>query len=161
MLYLSKRFCPIFMGATSISHARVTAGLAYRAVQSPQLTSQVRRIISTARSTCRPTELRSLAARWSNPAVFRPCTALNRHTQAFQFRQASSHAPVKEPNRTALYDLHVEKGGKMVPFGGFSMPVQYTDLGVGDSHKWTREKCSLFDVGHMYILPPSLPIQLR
>ena len=37
----------------------------------------------------------------------------------------------------------------MVPFGGFSMPVQYTDLGVGESHKWTREKASLFDVGHM------------
>ena len=30
------------------------------------------------------------------------------------------------------------------------MPVQYTDLSVGDSHKWTREKVSLFDVGHMY-----------
>ncbi|KAK5114927.1 hypothetical protein LTR62_002086 [Meristemomyces frigidus] len=37
----------------------------------------------------------------------------------------------------------------MVPFGGYSMPVQYTDLGVGESHTWTREKCSLFDVGHM------------
>ena len=39
----------------------------------------------------------------------------------------------------------------MVPFGGFSMPVQYADLGVGESHQWTREKCSLFDVGHMYV----------
>lgn len=29
------------------------------------------------------------------------------------------------------------------------MPVQYSDLGVGESHKWTREKASLFDVGHM------------
>ncbi|EMD01298.1 hypothetical protein BAUCODRAFT_118996 [Baudoinia panamericana UAMH 10762] len=37
----------------------------------------------------------------------------------------------------------------MVPFGGYSMPVQYSDLGVGESHIWTREKCSLFDVGHM------------
>ncbi|CAF9935593.1 Aminomethyltransferase, mitochondrial [Imshaugia aleurites] len=37
----------------------------------------------------------------------------------------------------------------MVPFGGYSMPVQYADLGVGESHKWTREKASLFDVGHM------------
>ncbi|KAK6443180.1 Aminomethyltransferase, mitochondrial [Oleoguttula sp. CCFEE 5521] len=37
----------------------------------------------------------------------------------------------------------------MVPFGGYSMPVQYTDLGVGESHHWTREKASLFDVGHM------------
>ncbi|KAK4694408.1 aminomethyltransferase, partial [Lecanoromycetidae sp. Uapishka_2] len=38
----------------------------------------------------------------------------------------------------------------MVSFGGYSMPVQYTDLSVGESHKWTRENASLFDVGHMY-----------
>ncbi|KAI9750673.1 MAG: hypothetical protein M4579_006369 [Chaenotheca gracillima] len=37
----------------------------------------------------------------------------------------------------------------MVPFAGYEMPVQYADLGVGDSHRWTREKASLFDVGHM------------
>ncbi len=43
----------------------------------------------------------------------------------------------------------------MVPFGGFSMPVQYSDLSVGESHKWTREKASLFDVGHMYSLHES------
>lgn len=55
-------------------------------------------------------------------------------------------------NYTALHELHVEHGGKMVPFGGFSMPVQYSDLSVGESHKWTREKASLFDVGHMYAL---------
>lgn len=48
----------------------------------------------------------------------------------------------------------------MVPFGGFSMPVQYKDLSVGDSHKWTREKASLFDVGHMYILSPRFPLSL-
>lgn len=29
------------------------------------------------------------------------------------------------------------------------MPVQYSDLGVGESHKWTREKASIFDVSHM------------
>lgn len=38
----------------------------------------------------------------------------------------------------------------MVPFGGFSMPVIYADQGVGESHQWTREKASLFDVSHMY-----------
>jgi aminomethyltransferase len=51
--------------------------------------------------------------------------------------------------KTDLYDLHLAHGAKMVPFGGYSMPVQYNDLGVGESHKWTREKASLFDVGHM------------
>ena len=38
-----------------------------------------------------------------------------------------------EPGRTALYDLHVQHGGKMVPFGGYTMPVQYSDLSVGES----------------------------
>ncbi|KAG9528706.1 glycine cleavage system T protein, partial [Aureobasidium melanogenum] len=52
-------------------------------------------------------------------------------------------------SKTGLYDLHVAKGAKMVPFGGYMMPVQYSDLGVGESHKWTREKASLFDVSHM------------
>ena len=52
--------------------------------------------------------------------------------------------------KTGLHDLHIEHGGKMVPFAGFSMPVHYSDLSVGDSHRWTREKASLFDVGHMY-----------
>ena len=51
--------------------------------------------------------------------------------------------------KTDLYDLHLAHGAKMVPFGGYSMPVQYSDLGVGESHKWTREKASIFDVGHM------------
>ncbi|KAK5160033.1 Aminomethyltransferase, mitochondrial [Recurvomyces mirabilis] len=54
-----------------------------------------------------------------------------------------------EPGKTGLYDLHLRYGAKMVPFGGYSMPVQYSDLGVGESHTWTREKCSIFDVGHM------------
>ena len=54
-----------------------------------------------------------------------------------------------EPGKTALYDLHLSRGGKMVPFGGYTMPVQYSDLSIVESHNWTREKCSLFDVGHM------------
>lgn len=37
----------------------------------------------------------------------------------------------------------------MVPFAGYSMPVQYSSLSVGDSHHFTRTKASLFDVSHM------------
>ncbi|KAK3383862.1 hypothetical protein B0T24DRAFT_606519 [Lasiosphaeria ovina] len=37
----------------------------------------------------------------------------------------------------------------MVPFGGFHMPVQYTGLTVSQSHTFTREHCSIFDVSHM------------
>ncbi|XP_044260537.1 aminomethyltransferase, mitochondrial [Tribolium madens] len=50
---------------------------------------------------------------------------------------------------TALYDFHVENGGKMVNFGGFMLPVQYSDLGIAASHLHTRKNASLFDVSHM------------
>ncbi|MEO1553664.1 MAG: glycine cleavage system aminomethyltransferase GcvT [Pseudomonadota bacterium] len=49
--------------------------------------------------------------------------------------------------RTPLYDLHVEQGGKMVPFAGYEMPVQFE--GVKSEHLWTREHAGLFDVSHM------------
>ncbi len=50
--------------------------------------------------------------------------------------------------KTPLYDTHVAAGGKMVPFGGFSMPVQYK-AGVIAEHMAVREKAGLFDVSHM------------
>jgi aminomethyltransferase len=50
-------------------------------------------------------------------------------------------------HRTPLYDLHVELGGKMVPFAGYEMPVQFA--GVMAEHNHTREKAGLFDVSHM------------
>jgi len=49
---------------------------------------------------------------------------------------------------TPLYDLHVEQGGKMVPFAGYSMPVSYP-LGIVKEHQHTRSKAGLFDVSHM------------
>ncbi|PWY86803.1 glycine cleavage system T protein [Aspergillus heteromorphus CBS 117.55] len=63
-------------------------------------------------------------------------------------RYASS-APSGPVKKTQLYDLHLARGAKMVPFAGFSMPLQYSDLSHVESHKWTREKASLFDVSHM------------
>ena len=50
--------------------------------------------------------------------------------------------------KTALHDLHVDLGAKMVPFAGYSMPVQYP-MGVLKEHLHTREAAGLFDVGHM------------
>ncbi|TGN85135.1 glycine cleavage system aminomethyltransferase GcvT [Bradyrhizobium yuanmingense] len=50
--------------------------------------------------------------------------------------------------RTPLYDLHVSLGGKMVPFAGYDMPVQYP-AGVLKEHLHTRTKAGLFDVSHM------------
>lgn len=53
--------------------------------------------------------------------------------------------------KTAFYDLHLELGGKMVPFAGYHLPVQYEGLGVLKEHLHTRaDNCaSLFDVSHM------------
>lgn len=89
-------------------------------------------------------------------------------------RRCFASTPEDEANlvRTALYDWHVENGGKMVPFAGYWLPVQYDGLGVlkGRMHcslsdycvysyvrHWLSEhlhtraenSCSLFDVSHM------------
>ena len=42
---------------------------------------------------------------------------------------------------------HRARGGRMVPFAGYAMPVQYE--GIITEHLWTREKAGLFDVSHM------------
>ncbi|RAR60252.1 aminomethyltransferase [Onishia taeanensis] len=55
---------------------------------------------------------------------------------------------MNELHKTPLHDLHVELGGKMVPFAGYSMPVQFP-LGVKKEHEHTRAACGLFDVSHM------------
>ena len=49
---------------------------------------------------------------------------------------------------TALRALHAELGAKMVPFAGYSMPVQYP-MGLMAEHVHTRTAAGLFDVSHM------------
>jgi aminomethyltransferase len=50
--------------------------------------------------------------------------------------------------RTPLYALHAARGGRMVPFAGYEMPVQYA-TGVLREHLHTRSSAGLFDVSHM------------
>jgi aminomethyltransferase len=50
--------------------------------------------------------------------------------------------------KTPLYDLHVDLGARMVPFAGYSMPVQYPS-GLVAEHHHTRNHAGLFDVSHM------------
>ncbi len=54
----------------------------------------------------------------------------------------------EETHRTALYDEHVRRGARMVPFAGYDMPVQYP-TGILTEHNWTRTSAGLFDVSHM------------
>ena len=59
-------------------------------------------------------------------------------------------SPVSTPadlRRTPLYDLHRELGAKLIDFGGWEMPVQYS--GILDEHRAVRERVGLFDVSHM------------
>jgi aminomethyltransferase len=51
-------------------------------------------------------------------------------------------------HRTPLYDVHVTLGGKMVPFAGWEMPLQYPD-GILKEHEANRKGCSIFDCSHM------------
>lgn len=60
----------------------------------------------------------------------------------------AAEAAEAELKRTALYDFHVAHGGKMVPFAGWSMPIQYRDS-IMDSTVNCRANGSLFDVAHM------------
>lgn len=48
---------------------------------------------------------------------------------------------------TALADVHVSLGAKMVPFAGYNMPVQYS--GINDEHETVRTAVGVFDVSHM------------
>ncbi len=49
--------------------------------------------------------------------------------------------------RTALHDAHLALGARMVPFGGFEMPVQYG--GILKEHEAVRKRAGLFDLSHM------------
>ena len=49
--------------------------------------------------------------------------------------------------KTPLYDEHVRLGARMVPFGGWLMPVQYT--GIVDEHQAVRNALGMFDISHM------------
>jgi len=67
----------------------------------------------------------------------------NDDRNAKEDRMAESESLQKTP----LYDEHLAVGGRMVPFAGYSLPVQYTSL--AEEHTAVRTKAGLFDVSHM------------
>lgn len=56
-------------------------------------------------------------------------------------------------NRTALYELHLAAGGKMVDFGGWDMPIHYGSQ--IEEHHQVRRAAGLFDVSHMTVVDVS------
>lgn len=59
-----------------------------------------------------------------------------------------AEASTQDLKQTPLYASHIAAGGRIVPFGGYALPVQYP-TGIMTEHKWTREHAGLFDVSHM------------
>jgi len=57
--------------------------------------------------------------------------------------------------KTVLHQTHVEMGGRMVPFGGYDMPVWYSS--VSEEHQAVREAAGLFDATHMGVFDASGP----
>ena len=49
--------------------------------------------------------------------------------------------------KTSLFEKHIELNAKMVDFGGFNMPIQYS--GISDEHINVRNNVGIFDVSHM------------
>ncbi|PKI82876.1 aminomethyltransferase [Malassezia vespertilionis] len=62
---------------------------------------------------------------------------------------SSARACAAELNKTGLHAFHRRHGAKLVPFGGYSMPLSYSDVGQIASHHHVRSHTGLFDVGHM------------
>lgn len=60
----------------------------------------------------------------------------------------SDHQAAADLKFTPLHALHLSLGGKMVPFAGYDMPVQY-EAGILREHLHTRADAGLFDVSHM------------
>jgi aminomethyltransferase len=61
--------------------------------------------------------------------------------------QGGAGVPQQQLEKLPLDAWHRERGGRMVPFAGYEMPVQYE--GIIAEHNWTRTNAGLFDVSHM------------
>ena len=59
-----------------------------------------------------------------------------------------AEASSEDLKQTPLFERHQTAGGRIVPFGGYALPVQYP-TGIMAEHKWTREQAGLFEVSHM------------
>ena len=69
---------------------------------------------------------------------------------AFAWSPSADEGTLK---RTPLYETHVASGGKMVPFGGYDMPIWYAS--VSEEHAAVRKAAGLFDVSHMGVFEVS------
>lgn len=73
---------------------------------------------------------------------------LQRYASMSAYSRHAAYSSHPDDRRTKLYDFHVKQGARMVPFGGWTMPVQYKDSLI-ESHLNVREHVGIFDVSHM------------
>ncbi|GAB1862555.1 Aminomethyltransferase [Camponotus japonicus] len=111
------------------------------------------KIVESRRNTCSAVIVSRIKKGWGCDSTLRSnclidSTALYAVASQKQNRRLLSTSIINEVRKTCLYDLHVEKQGKIVNFAGWLMPVQYQDT-ITVSHVHTRTLTSLFDVGHM------------
>lgn len=77
---------------------------------------------------------------------FRGSRYIGRFRYAERGCSTSQHV-TQELNRTPLYYVHKQLGGRLIEFGGWEMPVQYS--GIIDEHLAVRANVGIFDVSHM------------
>ena len=111
----------------------------------------------TAETACRARRTSPAAARWPeapqapqapealNSSAF--CVASHAHLYRGSARATRPSLADSALARTPLYAEHVRLGGKLVPFAGWEMPIQYQ--GISAEHAAVRERVGLFDVSHM------------
>src|SRR3979490_3235130 len=75
------------------------------------------------------------------------CSSSSTRKRSTSTPTSPPHLTASAPLRTALYERHVALGGRMVDFGGWELPQQYTS--IRDEHLAGRKVAGLFDISHM------------
>jgi aminomethyltransferase len=89
----------------------------------------------------------------SRPATLEEGSAMSQEQSAASAQPGAGTGPATSPaeptrlKRTPLFAIHRELGARLVEFGGWEMPVQYSS--IIEEHKAVRERAGLFDVSHM------------
>src|SRR6202140_653878 len=75
------------------------------------------------------------------------CSSSSIRQRSTSMTTSALNLAASPPHRTPLYDRHLALGGRMVDFGGWELPQQYTS--IRDEHLAVRKVAGLFDISHM------------
>src|ERR1700693_6275857 len=77
----------------------------------------------------------------------RRCSSSSIQRRSTSTTTSALNLAASPPHRTPLYERHLALGGRMVDFGGWELPQQYTS--IRDEHFAVRKVAGLFDISHM------------